>query len=239
MARERGERQVVRAGEGTPGLMQGLWTYVIPAASVIGILVYGMLRQLYATFYGSLGASPEEVGLGYSETLSLSGMAVLWVLVLPPAIVFLCARLIPSLREGAHRHVRQIAPPLAVLLLVVGVAAMCWATWDAAGRAYDGRAVTSVNFGPVQVLGLRAEPATVSWRSGATSADPSIAPDTCLLYLGQANGTTVLYDPGPPTIRTIRVQTADVIIDVVRAEREPGQRQRGDVRCENHRIVVS
>ena len=91
-----------------------LWVYVIPAASTIGLLVYGMLRQLYAHFYGSLGASPEEVGLGYSETLALSGIAVVWVLVIPPALVLLGLRLLPGPRRDvpAHHWVRLFAPPL-------------------------------------------------------------------------------------------------------------------------------
>ena len=32
------------------------WKYGLPAASALAILVYGLLRQLYATFYGRLGA---------------------------------------------------------------------------------------------------------------------------------------------------------------------------------------
>jgi hypothetical protein len=50
-----------------------LWKYGLPAAPIFAVLVYGILRQLYATFYGTLGASPEEVGLGYQGVLALSG----------------------------------------------------------------------------------------------------------------------------------------------------------------------
>jgi hypothetical protein len=217
---------------GIPDDLRKIWTYVIPAASVIGLLVYGMLRQLYATFYGSLGASPEEVGLGYSETLSLSGIAVLWIVVMPAGL----AALVPSLRPGRPHYGVRILTSL--LLLALGAVLLYWATWSAAGRAYDGRAVTSVNVGPLQVLGLRAEPATFWWRAGREAADPDLAPGTCVLYLGQANGTTVLYDPGPGIIRTIRVQTSDVLIDVARADRQPGQQQHGDVRCQDHRVVI-
>jgi hypothetical protein len=220
-----------------------LWTYVIPAASTIGLFVYGMLRQLYAHFYGSLGASPEEVGLGYSETLALSGIAVLWVLVLPPALVMLALRLVPRRRQWgrpAHHWVRMLAPPLAAVLLVLGAALLVSGTWEATGRAYEGRAVTSVNISEVQVLGLRAEPATVWWKGDRQAVDPGLTSGECLLYLGQANGITVLYDPGPPTVRTIRVQTSDVVVEVDRAERQPGQRgQRGGARCEDHRLVFS
>lgn len=229
-------------GEPMPGQLRLLWTYVLPALSALGLLVYGLLRQLYAHFYGSLGASPEEVGLGYSETLALSGIAVLWVLVLPPLLVLLVLSLVPRRRRGrpVHQWVRLLAPPLAALLLVLGAGLLIRGTWEATDRAYDGRAVTSVNIGALQVLGLRAEPATVWWMASRQAEDPALASGECLLYLGQANGTTVLYDPGPPTVRTIRVQTADVVVDVARAERQPGQRgQRGDVRCVDHRVVFS
>jgi hypothetical protein len=244
------ESQTVRAS-GSSGVAPGsdvrnrwrlVWTYVIPAASTIGLLVYGMLRQLYAHFYGSLGASPEEVGLGYSETLALSGMAVLWVLILPPALVLLGLQVVPRRRRErpADHWVRLFAPPLALLLLVLGAAVLIGGTWEATGRAYDGRAVTSVNIAELQVLGLRAEPATVWWKTGREVGDPALTSGECLLYLGQANGITVLYDPGPPTIRTIRLQTADVVVDVARAEHQPGQRgQRGGARCEDHRVAFS
>jgi hypothetical protein len=233
---------VTAPGDALPGQLRVVWTYVIPALSALGLLVYGLLRQLYAHFYGSLGASPEEVGLGYSETLALSGIAVLWVLVLPPVLVVLVLGLVPRRRRGkpVHQWVRLLAPPLAALLLVLGAGLLIQGTWEATGRAYDGRAVTSVNIGALQVLGLRAEPATVWWMASRQVEDPALVSGECLLYLGQANGTTVLYDPGPPTVRTIRVQTSDVVVDIARAERQPGQRdQRGGVRCVDHRVVFS
>lgn len=222
--------------------MKALWTYGIPAASIIGLLVYGLLRQLYAHFYGTLGASPEEVGLGYGETLALSGMAILWVLVLPPLLVVAGLRVVPSLRRGAtvdHR-VQQVAPLVAVLLVLIGIGLLVWGVWDVTGKAYDGQAVTSVNAGPLQVLGLRAEPATVWWLPDRIPADPSITSGECFLYLGQANGTTVLFDPGPPTVQTIRVQTADVVVNVVRAETPTVQtRRRNGVQCKSHRVEMS
>src|SRR2546423_13702071 len=96
-------------------ILQALWTYGVPAASISGLLVYGLLRQLYAHFYGSLGASPEEVGLGYGEPLALSGIAILWVLVLPPLLTWAGLQVVPSLQRGAsvvHR-IQQVAPVVA------------------------------------------------------------------------------------------------------------------------------
>ena len=49
---------------------------VIPAA---GVLLYGALNIAYSLFYGRLGVSPEDVGLGYASTLSRSTGFVLVV----------------------------------------------------------------------------------------------------------------------------------------------------------------
>jgi uncharacterized membrane protein len=49
---------------------------VIPA---IGVLLYGALNIAYSLFYGRLGVSPEDVGLGYATTLSRSTGFVLVV----------------------------------------------------------------------------------------------------------------------------------------------------------------
>jgi hypothetical protein len=40
--------------------------------SVVGILAYAVLRSYYSVFYGPLGVTPEDVGLGYVEVLQLS-----------------------------------------------------------------------------------------------------------------------------------------------------------------------
>ncbi len=218
-----------------------VWTYGLPAVSVIGLLMYGLLRQLYAHFYGSLGASPEEVGLGYSETLALSGIGIVWVLVLPPTLAVLAMTLIRgkrrlALREGAT----LIAVPLAFAMLAIGAFFLISGTWQATTRAYDGQGVTSVNIGPMQVLGLRAEPATVIWIAGTPPSDPAFVSGACLLYLGQASGISVFFDPGPPEVRTIRVQSSDVLVIVARAAGSPGEHQMGGVRCDSsHHIKFS
>jgi hypothetical protein len=220
-------------------LARFIWAYGLPAASVIGLFMYGLLRQLYSHFYGSLGASPEEVGLGYSETLALSGIGIVWVLILPPALAVTAMTLIRGMRRVALREgLTLVAPPLGLAMLAIGVFILISGTWQATTLAYDGGAVTSVNFGPMQVLGLRAEPATVTWIAGTPPSDPAFVSGECLLYLGQANGISVFFDPGPPQVRTIRVQSSAVLVVVARAAGGPGEHQEGSVRCDaNHQIA--
>lgn len=223
-------------------LFHFLWTYGLPAVSVIGLLMYGLLRQLYAHFYGSLGASPEEVGLGYSEILALSGIGFIGVIVLPlviaGALVFTIRRFTST--PDPRDVVLWLAVPLAVLSAIAGTWSLVHSTWDLTTKAYNGVSVTSVNLGPLQLLGLRAEPATVRWTGSATPPDPALDNDTCLLYLGQANGISVFFDPGPPVVRTIRVQTADVVVEVARASGAPGEHQQGGVHCDsNHRVAFA
>jgi hypothetical protein len=42
----------------------------IPAVTLAGLMLYGSLRLASGIFYGRLGFRPEEVGLGYAETIA-------------------------------------------------------------------------------------------------------------------------------------------------------------------------
>jgi hypothetical protein len=191
------------------------WKYGLPAASVLAVLVYGLLRQLYATFYGRLGASPEEVGLGYQPVLALSGLAIL-LLVFATAVSLLVRWPILGVEHARKRAGASAAGALLSALLILAVA---WWLNDRAARdgdaAFRGVPVHSVNIGPVQVLGLRAEPALVQW-----SDKPPAGLDTvsghCLMYLGAADGVDVFFDPGPGPTRTIRLQAHAITVTVFR-----------------------
>jgi hypothetical protein len=189
-----------------------LWKYGLPAAPIFAVIVYGVLRQLYATFYGTLGASPEEVGLGYQEVLALSG-AAMFAFALPIG-AFALVRL--KFKTGPQRRVSIVAAVLvAPVLIAAGISWLYQQTKADAARAYQGGEVTSVNFGGIQVLGLRAEPALVQW-SGTPPQGEDIS-GHCLMYLGTANGFDVFFDPGPGAIRTIRLQASAIVLTVYRA----------------------
>lgn len=205
--------------------LRWLWKYGLPAAPILAVLVYGILRQLYAKFYGTLGASPEEVGLGYQQVLALSGVAIL-VFTLVGGAFFLLR--LPLLRTNVIKSEQRLGVTIAgAVLTVLFLAAGTWwldhQTGDSASRAYRGESVTSVNFGGVQVLGLRAEPALIQWFSKPPAGTDTIS-GHCLMYLGTADGVDVFFDPGPGSQRTIRVQASAIVMTVFRAVPDPSGR---------------
>jgi hypothetical protein len=190
-----------------------LWKYGLPAAPILAVLIYGILRQLYATFYGTLGAQPEEVGLGYQQVLSLSGVAILILALVTTA--FLLVRL-PLLQTRLNSTPgRMVSTALAALSLIGGLWWMHHQAQTSAGRAYEGHAVRSVNISALQVLGLRAEPSLVQWSDKIPSGADTIS-GHCLMYLGSADGVAVFFDPGPHSVRTIRLQTSAIVVTAYR-----------------------
>jgi hypothetical protein len=70
------------------------------------------------------------------------------------------------------------------------------ASWQG-GLAQGGQTVRNVYFVGVPylpVLAVQAVPAGVAWVDGDSGKTVSLADRECLMYLGQANGTTVFYD---------------------------------------------
>lgn len=204
------------------GELRWLWKYALPAAPILAVVVYGVLRQLYASFYGTLGASPEEVGLGYQAVLALSGVALL-VFVLLTGAFFLLR--FPGRRMAISTMQRRalsiLAPVLSVLVLIAGMWWLYDQTQQSAARAYQGEAVTSVNVSVIQVLGLRAEPALIQWLSKPPNGQDILA-GHCLMYLGTADGVDVFFDPGPGFVRTIRLQASAINVTVYRGIPAPG-----------------
>lgn len=205
--------------------LRWLWKYGLPAAPILAVLVYGILRQLYAKFYGTLGASPEEVGLGYQQVLALSGVAILVFTLVGGAFFLLRFPLLRAnvIKSEQRKRVSLAAAVLTVLFLAAGTWWLDHQTGDSAGRAYRGQAVTSVNFGGVQVLGLRAEPALVQWFNKPPTGEDTIS-GHCLMYLGTADGVDVFFDPGPGPQRTIRLQASAIVMTVYRAVPRPSGR---------------
>ena len=57
---------------------------------------------------------------------------------------------------------------------------------------------------------MHAQPATVAWLSGTAPA--GIPVDTSVVYLGQANGNVVVYDPASHA--SVRIPAGDVAVAV-------------------------
>jgi hypothetical protein len=57
------------------------------AVTLVGIFVYAVAGFAHLYFYGSLGVSPEEIGLGYSSILSKAALVLAFTLVISTAVL--------------------------------------------------------------------------------------------------------------------------------------------------------
>jgi hypothetical protein len=96
------------------GLRNWASNNVVPALTLAGIALYVVLRLPYSAYYGTLGATPEDVGLGYVEMLARSAVGVAALVVvagLSTVLVFLYRFGLLLLRLlGANRAVGYRAP---------------------------------------------------------------------------------------------------------------------------------
>jgi hypothetical protein len=114
-----------------PMIALGTWAIENPLSALtgLGLVLYGFLRLIYARFYSPLGVKPEEVGLGYAETLSQSvGLllysAIMFFLILLLVClllfnVFLVVGFIGLIVSGIRDDWRMVAVPLALVGLFV------------------------------------------------------------------------------------------------------------------------
>ena len=134
-------------------------------------------------------------------------------------------------RSPLHRRLKVFARlVIAAFLATLIVVTLYWiphTASDAGKRPLRGESVDAVTLGKlawfslltghqlaeVPVLAVRAAPATVTWTAGNVP-DGLRNPAICLMYLGQTDGTTVLYDWRVK--HSIRVPTNIVVVTLLR-----------------------
>jgi hypothetical protein len=179
----------------------------VVVVSWIGALAYLVARSAQTSFYSKFGVEPDDVGLGYADTLSRAA-GLLLLLSLLAALVLTVAAAVGS--------VRMLAVPAVgialVLLLVLAIWMPAAYTRDARD-VKDGKALRPPGLStPLRVvtnpLGLRVEPVRVSWIGEAKAAYDFGRGE--VMYLGSADGTAVFFDPR--NRRTVRVPAGDVVV---------------------------
>jgi hypothetical protein len=206
-----------------------------------GLFMYAYLSICYDRFYGRLGVDPNDVGLSYAGTLARSSGFVVVYLV---AAVFVSAMVV-AIRPSRQvvtigfRHWRVPVHPrwnVAVAVLVVGLMVVSLLGWplyvagDAARHVQSGYPVGTVllpgppdtpfPFPPLPVLAIRADPASIE-PADKPADSPSVQRlrGRTLLYLGQSDGTVVLYDAR--TNRAVYVPGSTIILHVANCDAEP------------------
>jgi hypothetical protein len=207
--------------------------YAVPLVGVAGAALYGVLRLAYVFFYLWLRATPDEVGYGYSQVLSDELVGAVELVVLVAALIWVvwsaASAFLSLVRRAARkRRVEQFhafstskARRIAVWSLAIAVpvvlALLPVLGWQEGQQAYSGYSVRNVYLaGTIRlpVLAVQAVPAEVAWASPPAPGEPDISASArpCLLYLGQADGTSVFYDVHSQ--ESLRLPTADIVISL-------------------------
>ena len=198
----------------------------LPLFSVLGVVLYGILRLAYVFFYLQVRTTPEEVGYGYSRVLSESVVGALELTLLVSiafAVLALAVFGARALIGGRHADaggsrdwlqsvrklfLRCMMAAAAVVLLSLPVLA-----WWQGGLARQGQAVRNVYFIGIPylpVLAVQAVPVRVSWVDSGSNRQLDLSKRNCLMYLGQDDGTTVFYDV--QSRESLRLPSSDIVV---------------------------
>lgn len=198
--------------EAAPGLARHLRANDLPAIiGGFGILVYGVVYVACVHFYSLFGVSPADVGLNYGRLLAESaGLVALWSIPAAAAAWLWNATERRALlkKAGAKSILQRVRmsmwfAPGAVFAFVALVLVIL-----ASGDRAD---VKRGNL-PSASLGLfprpwRADLVSLRW---LTNSPVREVPSGCLIYLGQADGTLILY--AFKRDQTLRVPASNVVM---------------------------
>jgi hypothetical protein len=203
----------------------------LPFLTLLGVLWYALTTVSFSAFYVELGLTPSEVGITYTDTL-VRAVAALPILVLAWAFFFVLFIVFSVAWEAVAVGWRQLRNkpdrehPLVAekdhrrRLAVFGLGTAIFAlflAWpalsrDLADEVKDGKAVTPGFPSWTNPLGLRAQPARITWLEGSPPTGLEGLAGESLLYLGQASGMLVLFNPA--TDQALRVPSGAVVLSV-------------------------
>jgi hypothetical protein len=196
-----------RSSQSDLGFMAQSW--LIPRSlpeglALAGVLGYGITYFACAVFYGPLGIEPADVGLGYADLLAQTAVYLAAAFTFPVLILAVPMLVLPGARSRWAPAWPKLAWILAVVgFLVVNLTLLGWAFIDR-GRIEDGKPAAGVLY---LLPWSDSVVAHVSWTDAGGPALPS-----CVIRLGETEGTEVLYDPEGS--RTIRVPQSGVAVTI-------------------------
>ncbi|MDI6105606.1 hypothetical protein QLQ12_44205 [Actinoplanes sp. NEAU-A12] len=208
--------------------------YAVPLMAGVGVLLYGMLRLAYVFFYLQLRATPQDLGYGYVEILSSQLVGTIELVLVLTAVLVAVALTGRGLRRTAmiltgrarpapaHRPWTRLvlqAGGAAVVIVLTFLPAAAWLWGTEARHGYTVRSVYLARTVRVPVLAVQALPAVVAWSTDTPSTLQDLMTRRCLLYLGQAAGTTVFYDV--KSRESLRVPSAQIIVAIQNTDGVP------------------
>jgi hypothetical protein len=212
------------AGPPMEGTLERAIRRYLPLFSVVGVVLYGILRLAYVFFYLQLRTTPEEVGYGYSRVLSESVVGALELTLLvsivfavPTLAIYGGRALLGGRRAGISQDRLQTVRRLFLRCVMVAAAVVLLSlpvlAWWQGGLARQGQTIRNVYFIGIPylpVLAVQAVPVRVSWVDSGSNRQLDLSKRNCLMYLGQGDGTTVFYDVR--SRESIRIPSSNVIV---------------------------
>jgi hypothetical protein len=209
----------------------------VQAFALAGVFLFVVLSIAYATFYRPLGVEPGEVGFTYSETLERAAVGLVllglfWSLVM---LIWLAAGLAIDVLFGGTRWAwskktdrafggwgigrdlpRSASSYALIVILAILFALLPYRSSQHASSVLRGEPVDATEvFASDNPLGLRAVPARIDWLS-ETPDQANTSGD--LLYLGEAGGVAVLFEP--ETDEVVRVPLSAAVIRLLPPDTE-------------------
>jgi hypothetical protein len=184
------------------------------STAVLGAVLYAVLREEYRVFYNDLKITPDDVGLSQVEIVAGSAFGVLTLALIVAAIVgvYVIAARFTAARTDRVRLPQPTRRSLPIFLLLALVA-LHVAIRSRAHQAGDcvkaGSTIRYVTVLGTPLLNVRAQAATIEWLSDARER-PHLG--ARLLFLGQNDGTVVLFDVAAHA--PVRLPAGDVLVRI-------------------------
>jgi hypothetical protein len=186
------------------------WAVSQPVVSLTlaGAALYLLVRLGQQLFYEQFGLAPEDVGLGYAETLARAAgfTASIALVIVPVALLYAWVMRKLGRMTGSSLAVMAIyfyASLLLTLVALVGNTALLNAYWVKRGDSVQSFFVLDI--------GLRGEPAEIAWLEGAPETLAGLE-DHELMLLDNSGGTVTLYDVTDE--RTVQIPSSSVAVSI-------------------------
>jgi hypothetical protein len=192
--------------------------------AVAGAAWYGLLSLGAVIVYDPLGVQPREVGLTGGTVLAQSaiGLAASLVLLFVLERVTLFLTVLVTVRPVESAAVPDRRPSLlrslaftSAIIGTVAIFVVLWSSLDARDDLESGRRPSSgilPGLDPVFPSPWQGEIAEIDWAGDKPSGFGDLP--SCALYLGQAGGIAVIYDPAKKD--TLRIPSSAVIVTTQR-----------------------
>jgi hypothetical protein len=188
----------------------------LPALTLTGAALYIVLRESYVIFYSRFGVDPEDVGLGYVQVLTqvATGSLLILAFIVSQAVAyFWLYKRDPQESSTGRTRFLILGQVLGMVLLII---ALSFSTaFRLSSHVRSGSAIAPTGFDLSafvnNILAVRVPQVQVYWADERATSAARWSGARSLMYLGQASGVSVFYDPARR--ETLRLPSGSVVVE--------------------------